>query len=271
MSRAKIQYPKIAANTRIANSLKYTRSGEIEVGLKLAPMPGSQKHNLTSACLAVRDTGIGMSADFLKYRAFTPFAQENGLSPGTGLGLSIVKLLVSHLQGIIDVKSQIGVGTTVKIFIPLDFTTARDWNVETAPEALPSSRPLLRGRSLCYVGPQAYQSLVDPHLKITPEAQERSRILARSLLHIVPEYLAMDLIICSEDALPKADVYFFDLHDLEISVGRAIEPRTLDCLLSITPLVALCGRPTSVALSKSEKLRGRTFPLCYGVNPSTLR
>jgi signal transduction histidine kinase len=34
--------------------------------------------------LIVRDTGKGISADYLRTRLFTPFAQENTLAPGTG-------------------------------------------------------------------------------------------------------------------------------------------------------------------------------------------
>lgn len=41
--------------------------------------------------LTVTDSGKGISEEFLKTHLFTPFAQEDSLSPGTGLGLSIVK------------------------------------------------------------------------------------------------------------------------------------------------------------------------------------
>ena len=94
----------------VGNALKYTRAGHVEVGLKLCDVPDERKRGVSkrNICLSVRDTGIGMSADYLKYQLFTPFAQENNLSPGTGLGLSIVNQIVKGLGGKLDVQSQIG-------------------------------------------------------------------------------------------------------------------------------------------------------------------
>ncbi len=66
----------------------------------------------------VRDTGVGMSEEFLKYM-YDPFTQErSGLgdkSRGTGLGLPIVKSLVDAMGGTISVKSQLGRGSEFKI------------------------------------------------------------------------------------------------------------------------------------------------------------
>ena len=94
----------------VGNALKYTRAGHVEVGLKICDVPDERKRGVSrrSICFSVRDTGIGMSADYLKYQLFTPFAQENNLSPGTGLGLSIVNQIVKGLGGKLDVQSQIG-------------------------------------------------------------------------------------------------------------------------------------------------------------------
>ena len=59
----------------------------------------------------VRDTGIGMSPEFVAHM-FEPFSQEdNGIRTkykGTGLGLSIVKSLVEKLHGYIQVESTPG-------------------------------------------------------------------------------------------------------------------------------------------------------------------
>ncbi|PQE05175.1 hypothetical protein CJF31_00011333 [Rutstroemia sp. NJR-2017a BVV2] len=46
---------------------------------------------------------------------FTPFTQESSMNPGSGLGLSIVLRIVRSLGGSIDVKSEQGVGTEVKV------------------------------------------------------------------------------------------------------------------------------------------------------------
>ncbi len=62
----------------------------------------------------VRDTGIGMSEEFMKH-LFEPFAREHSeLSskiPGTGLGLSIAKSLTEAMGGTLTVKSELGKGS----------------------------------------------------------------------------------------------------------------------------------------------------------------
>jgi len=75
--------------------------------------------NCATINFAVKDTGIGMSPDYLKHELFTPFSQENSFSPGIGLGLSIVQQLVSGLEGNVEVNSTVGVGTCVEVLLPL--------------------------------------------------------------------------------------------------------------------------------------------------------
>ena len=70
----------------------------------------------------VRDTGIGMSPEFVAHM-FEPFSQEdNGIRTkykGTGLGLSIVKSLVEKLHGYIQVESTPGKGSIFSVSLPL--------------------------------------------------------------------------------------------------------------------------------------------------------
>ena len=65
--------------------------------------------------LTVRDTGQGISPDFIQTKLYTPFVQEDARAAGTGLGLSIVRTLVDTLQGNVDVKSVLNVGTIFTI------------------------------------------------------------------------------------------------------------------------------------------------------------
>ena len=72
----------------------------------------------------VRDTGIGMSEEFLNH-LFEPFAQEHSAyadkRQGTGLGLSIAKRLAEAMGGDITVKSKLGEGSefTVTLYAPM--------------------------------------------------------------------------------------------------------------------------------------------------------
>lgn len=72
----------------VTNSLKFTREGSVHV--KLSQEFGTSQQQGTSTdgksviVLSVKDTGIGMSADFLRYKLYTPFAQQSSFTAGTG-------------------------------------------------------------------------------------------------------------------------------------------------------------------------------------------
>ena len=105
----------------VGNAVKFTAAGEIEVTVQAEPLPGEPggpapapgpKWLLT---FAVRDTGIGIPAEFLG-RLFKPFSQVDSSSTrkfgGVGLGLAISRSLVQMMGGDISVQSEVGRGTT---------------------------------------------------------------------------------------------------------------------------------------------------------------
>ena len=96
----------------LSNSIKFTRTGEIEFGYQVSE---------NNVYFYVRDSGIGLNDSEIEI-IFDRFNQANkNISPqygGTGLGLSIVKAYVEKLGGQIGVTSKSGVGSVFHFTIP---------------------------------------------------------------------------------------------------------------------------------------------------------
>jgi signal transduction histidine kinase len=67
--------------------------------------------------IAVSDTGVGMAPDLVQ-KAFDPFFTTKPLGQGTGLGLSMVYGFAQQSGGAVRIHSQVGVGTSVKLYLP---------------------------------------------------------------------------------------------------------------------------------------------------------
>lgn len=97
----------------LSNAAKFTDQGQVRLTTR-------QVGGIAE--VAVEDTGIGMSREFMDM-LFTPFTQEddrlNRSYPGAGLGLALAKLFVGLMDGRIEVASEKGVGSTFRLVLPL--------------------------------------------------------------------------------------------------------------------------------------------------------
>ena len=96
-------------NNVIDNAIKYTENGKVEIILYRED---------SKICVDIKDTGIGMSKEYLQ-KIFTPFSQEDvGYSrsfDGTGLGLALVKGFADLNQAKVRINSELNIGTTFTI------------------------------------------------------------------------------------------------------------------------------------------------------------
>jgi signal transduction histidine kinase len=110
-----------------SNALRRALLILIDNAVKYTPTGGSIKVNLEKskdfALVSVSDTGIGIARADLPHifdrfwRADKARSREEG---GAGLGLSIAKWIVEMHRGSIDVKSDLGKGSTFNLRVPLD-------------------------------------------------------------------------------------------------------------------------------------------------------
>ncbi|MDO8646477.1 MAG: ATP-binding protein [Candidatus Planktophila sp.] len=101
------------------NSVKFSpRNSKIRVGI----VNVLDKNGAKFVRVSVSDQGMGISTEDMKKLFHRFFRSENAVHaqiPGTGLGLSIVKKIVELHGGRIDVESEINIGTTVHIELPV--------------------------------------------------------------------------------------------------------------------------------------------------------
>ena len=97
----------------IDNAIKYTEQGGISIKVS---------HEQKYVAIVIEDTGIGMSANHLAKifeRFYVVDKSRSRKVGGTGLGLSIVKHILLLHNATITVQSNVGIGTTFTIHLPL--------------------------------------------------------------------------------------------------------------------------------------------------------
>ena len=126
VSREEVYCDKLRLNQILlnltSNAIKFTKSGG-SVFIKVTQKP-SEKEGFGTYEFSVRDTGIGMSKEFVK-TVFDPFTRERNSTvsgiQGTGLGMAITKNIVDIMGGTITVESEQGVGTEFVVTLELKF------------------------------------------------------------------------------------------------------------------------------------------------------
>lgn len=131
----------------LSNAIKYTAEGSVKLSAHI---------NNQELRISISDTGCGLSR-FDMERVCTPFIRVKGSEgqEGTGLGLSITQELIRLLGGELYIKSEIGVGSTFSISLPVvkadeETATAEKGNAENGMES--SEAPDAPQPSVTYTG-----------------------------------------------------------------------------------------------------------------------
>ncbi|UXI70043.1 response regulator [Tahibacter amnicola] len=158
----------------------------------------------------VADTGSGIAPDALRH-LFTPFFTTKPVGVGTGLGLVICERIVDGLGGKIEVESELGQGTTIRVLLPLADATSSH-----APQPIIVEPARRRGRVLMVddeplMGPAVRRILSREHdVTITTRASEAlQRIHSGELYDVIlcdlmmPEMSGMELHAAILQAAPE--------------------------------------------------------------------
>ncbi|MEA4982871.1 MAG: ATP-binding protein [Paludibacter sp.] len=96
----------------VSNAIKYTSRGEVCLEIHV---------NEEKLLIDVKDTGAGIPADKLNeiFKPFMRLESNNTLAHGSGYGMYVVKGLIDLLGGTINILSEVGKGTLIKVEIPV--------------------------------------------------------------------------------------------------------------------------------------------------------
>ncbi len=111
----------------LQNSIKYTpNGGKVRFGIRQTPGTLENECNVSFIC---EDSGIGISKEFLPYVCKIFAREDNDVNtdvPSAGLGLNIAQTLLGIMNGTLEIKSEVGKGTTVTTIQPHRYARKED-------------------------------------------------------------------------------------------------------------------------------------------------
>jgi len=123
--------------------------GSLRISLDEAKLNARDASNLAGAQagdflkLTVQDTGVGIDPQ-VQARVFEPFFTTKPVGEGTGLGLAMAYGLAQQLGGFLELESEVGVGTEVSLYLPLESQfSPQDPAEEAKPEAVGGTETIL--------------------------------------------------------------------------------------------------------------------------------
>jgi len=224
----------------VSNALKYTSEGYVRVSLKAEAMPGKRKR--FNAIFTVTDSGRAMSKEFLENHLFEPFAQEDSLVEGNGLGMSLVAKIIGAMGGKIEVQSERGVGTTMTVTLPMEYSRLPMQNLAKDDLETGQRRPL-EGKSLGILGFDDLES--------TPATgvHQHARVMLSNNIQRCCEHLGVH-VKRTDWPLASNDVYLVAEGDLQ-AYHEYLRSRGSSAAAAQIPLIVLCDSVISARLLRA--------------------
>ena len=209
------------------NAIKFTRVGLVSVRAGLL----EQREGNWCVRFEVQDSGVGIAPEQLE-RVFEAFEQERSVSGqgGTGLGLAISQQLASLMGGVLDARSQPGLGSLFSLNLCLP---SAEQGVEVGGRT---------ARELCLPGKHTHANLAGKHVLLV-ENESLNQEVARELLQALGIYVslasngqeALDLLALD----PSVDLI---LMDVQMPVMDGLEAtRQLRLSRPTVPVIAMTG------------------------------
>jgi PAS domain S-box-containing protein len=203
----------------------------------------------TYVAISVADDGAGMPPEVLE-RVYEPFFTTKETGKGTGLGLSMVYGFVKQSGGHIAIYSEVGLGTTVRIYLPASGAVAE----AAAPAPVEAPLPGTGGETILLVeddaSVQAYGIAVLKSLGYRPVTASSGK----EAIALLEEGLPVDLILT--DVVMPGGVSGWDLAErarvlrpgVKIVVASGYAPETISRHHRVDPSVRTVEKPFRKAL-----------------------
>jgi PAS domain S-box-containing protein len=207
----------------LSNAVKYNREGG-SVRLEVRPQ-GAER-----LCIQVTDTGPGIPAE-RQAELFQPFnrldAKHSNIE-GTGIGLTITRRLVEMMGGIVDVESEVGVGSTFWIELPFESAPGSDHGHEwvTADSAVPAAHVETVQHTVLYIEDNP------ANIKLVAQILGRRQHIRLLTAH-TPE-LGIELALAR-----RPDLILLDINLLGMDGYQVLEVLKADANLKTIPVVAI--------------------------------